>query len=187
MMRGALTNIVAFATMNGLPGTPIMSDITAPGLLRKPSAFSVSVTIDRAEEYFQGSPTAGTALRVDHQAAGAGVGLDLRPTTVLLFGNPSVATEVMQQEQRTGVDFPLSEYCCPASAVSVLDMGCVCTVLSDHGGLIAQWCWRARTLTATSASPGMTLRFSWAYVSWVGPVALRLRLRLRRCEGSWIG
>lgn len=40
----------------------------------------------------------------------AGVGLELRPTTVLLFGNPLVGTVVMQQEQRIGVDLPLSEY-----------------------------------------------------------------------------
>ena len=45
--------------------------------------------------------------RVDHAANARGVGLDLRPTTVFIFGNPQVGTRLMQCEQSSGLDLPL--------------------------------------------------------------------------------
>lgn len=45
--------------------------------------------------------------RVDHAANARGVGLDLRPTTVFIFGNPQVGTRLMQCEQTAAIDLPL--------------------------------------------------------------------------------
>ena len=45
--------------------------------------------------------------RVDHAANARGVGLDLRPTTVFIFGNPQVGTRLMQCEQTVAIDLPL--------------------------------------------------------------------------------
>ena len=45
--------------------------------------------------------------RVDHAAAAAGVGLELRPTEVVIFGNPSAGTLLMQEAQTMGIDLPL--------------------------------------------------------------------------------
>ena len=45
--------------------------------------------------------------RVDHAAAAAKVDLDLRPTEVLIFGNPSAGTLLMQSVQTIGLDLPL--------------------------------------------------------------------------------
>jgi uncharacterized protein (DUF302 family) len=45
--------------------------------------------------------------RVDHAAAAAKVGLELRPTEVLLFGNPRAGTLLMQAAQTIGIDLPL--------------------------------------------------------------------------------
>src|SRR5687768_1358022 len=45
--------------------------------------------------------------RVDHSANARGVNLDLRPTTVLIFGNPQVGTRLMQCEQSIALDLPL--------------------------------------------------------------------------------
>jgi len=45
--------------------------------------------------------------RVDHAAAAAKVGLDLRPTEVLIFGNPRGGTPLMQAAQTAGIDLPL--------------------------------------------------------------------------------
>ena len=45
--------------------------------------------------------------RVDHAAAAKKVGLDLRPTEVLMFGNPSAGTPLMQAQQTAGIDLPL--------------------------------------------------------------------------------
>lgn len=45
--------------------------------------------------------------RVDHAAGASGVGLSLRPTTLLLFGNPVAGTPLMQAAQTVGIDLPL--------------------------------------------------------------------------------
>src|ERR1700677_2345505 len=45
--------------------------------------------------------------RGDHAAAAAKVGLQLRPTEVLMFGNPRGGTLLMQAEQTIGIDLPL--------------------------------------------------------------------------------
>lgn len=44
---------------------------------------------------------------VAHGQAAAKSGLDLRPTHLLLLGNPEVGTKLMQADQRAGLDLPL--------------------------------------------------------------------------------
>jgi uncharacterized protein (DUF302 family) len=45
--------------------------------------------------------------RVDHAAGAAAVGMPLRPTEVVLFGNPKGGTVLMQDQQIAGIDLPL--------------------------------------------------------------------------------
>src|SRR5262249_56845935 len=45
--------------------------------------------------------------RIDHAAGAAEVGLSLRPTAVLIFGNAKAGTPLMQSNQTTGIDLPL--------------------------------------------------------------------------------
>jgi uncharacterized protein (DUF302 family) len=45
--------------------------------------------------------------RIDHAANAAAVGMPLRPTDVVLFGNPKGGTALMQDQQRAGIDLPL--------------------------------------------------------------------------------
>jgi uncharacterized protein (DUF302 family) len=45
--------------------------------------------------------------RIDHAAEAQKVGLRLRPTQVLIFGNPTAGTPVMQSQQTIGLDLPL--------------------------------------------------------------------------------
>jgi uncharacterized protein (DUF302 family) len=45
--------------------------------------------------------------RIDHAAAAAAAGMELRPTEVLIFGNPRAGTPLMQAAQTIGIDLPL--------------------------------------------------------------------------------
>jgi uncharacterized protein (DUF302 family) len=45
--------------------------------------------------------------RVDHAAGAASVGLPLRPTELVIFGNPLGGTALMQDQQSAGIDLPL--------------------------------------------------------------------------------
>ena len=44
--------------------------------------------------------------RIDHAANAASVGLSLRPTELVMFGNPAKGTELMLDEQSSGLDLP---------------------------------------------------------------------------------
>lgn len=44
--------------------------------------------------------------RIDHSSNAAAVGMDLRPTELLIFGNPKGGTPLMQDRQTTGLDLP---------------------------------------------------------------------------------
>jgi uncharacterized protein (DUF302 family) len=45
--------------------------------------------------------------RIDHAGAAEKIGMALRPTEVLIFGNPKGGTPLMQAAQTIGIDLPL--------------------------------------------------------------------------------
>jgi uncharacterized protein (DUF302 family) len=45
--------------------------------------------------------------KVDHAAGAASVGMELRPTLLIMFGNPKGGTPLMQVAQTSGIDLPL--------------------------------------------------------------------------------
>ncbi|HLY06973.1 MAG TPA: DUF302 domain-containing protein [Rhizomicrobium sp.] len=49
----------------------------------------------------------GILARIDHAGAAQKAGLTLRPTELLIFGNPKVGTALMQAGQTAGIDLPL--------------------------------------------------------------------------------
>ena len=56
-----------------------------------------------------GSPARNMAVfgRVDHAANATAAGMALRPTELVIFGNPKGGTLLMQDRQRAGIDLPL--------------------------------------------------------------------------------
>jgi uncharacterized protein (DUF302 family) len=71
----------------------------------KRSPHSVPETLDRLERVLvEGGCT--VMGRIDHSGHAAGAGLPLRPTQVLLFGRPSLGTQLMQAEQIVAIDLP---------------------------------------------------------------------------------
>ena len=76
------------------------------GLVIIKSDHSVTETLDRFESAIRKKGMTVFA-RVDHRKGAAGVGLELRPTEVLIFGNPKTGTLLMQGNQSAGIDLPL--------------------------------------------------------------------------------
>lgn len=85
---------------------PIAAAQAEGGLLTKKSSHSVTVTLDRLEAAARDKGIAIVA-RVDHASAAAKAGMDLRPTQVLIFGNPKLGTPLMQSNPQIGLDLPL--------------------------------------------------------------------------------
>jgi uncharacterized protein (DUF302 family) len=76
------------------------------GLTTISSAFSVRDTIDRLERIAT-SKGLRVFARIDHAAGAAEVGMTLRPTELILFGNPRGGTPLMLDQQTAGIDLPI--------------------------------------------------------------------------------
>jgi uncharacterized protein (DUF302 family) len=82
------------------------SALAADGLVHTQSPVSVQETMDRLEQLVETRDLTVFA-RIDHAAGAAKVGQTLRPTQLLIFGNPRGGTPFMQCAQSTGIDLPL--------------------------------------------------------------------------------
>jgi uncharacterized protein (DUF302 family) len=82
------------------------SQLFAADLITKQSAHSVSVTIDRLAAAVEGAG-AKVFARIDHAKGAASVDMELRPTQMLMFGNPKLGTPALLAGQTAGLDLPL--------------------------------------------------------------------------------
>jgi uncharacterized protein (DUF302 family) len=82
-----------------------MSNSPETGLLTIPSSLSVEDTVSQV---IQELNAAGMSVfaRIDHQENARAVGLSLRPTVVLIFGNPKMGTPLMQAYPSLAIDLP---------------------------------------------------------------------------------
>jgi uncharacterized protein (DUF302 family) len=76
------------------------------GLTTIKSSHRLKETIDRLEAAVKAKGLTVFA-HIDHAAGAAEVGLSLRPTELLIFGNAKGGTPVMQSNQTVGIDLPL--------------------------------------------------------------------------------
>jgi uncharacterized protein (DUF302 family) len=79
---------------------------TDPDLVTLPSAHGVTETVERLKALLAQKGIEVFA-HIDHAAGAEKVGLPLRPTQVLIFGNPKAGTPLMQSRQTIGLDLPL--------------------------------------------------------------------------------
>ncbi len=77
-----------------------------PALVTVPSRHSAAETLTRLEAALQAKGITVFA-RIDHAAGAAQAGMSLRPTMLVVFGNPAAGTPLMQADQRVGLDLPL--------------------------------------------------------------------------------
>ena len=76
------------------------------GLVSVQSQGSARETVDRLLAALAARKVTVFA-RVDHAAGAKSVGLPLRPTELVIFGNPQGGTALMQDRQTAGIDLPL--------------------------------------------------------------------------------
>lgn len=98
-------NIVRFAIL--IVGLVCATTVlAADGLITLKSPSSAPATMDRFEEIVKERGLKVFA-RIDHAAGAASVGKKLRPTEVIIFGNPQGGTPFMECAQSAGIDLPL--------------------------------------------------------------------------------
>jgi uncharacterized protein (DUF302 family) len=80
--------------------------VSAPGLITIASQHSVKDSLDRLEARLK-SKNIAVFARIDHSGGALAVAMALRPTELLIFGNPKAGTPLMQAAQTAGIDLPL--------------------------------------------------------------------------------
>ena len=78
----------------------------ADGMIEVKSAHSVKDTISKFEAIAK-ERGLNIFARIDHAAGAQKIGKTLRPTELLIFGNPQGGTPLMECAQTAGIDLPL--------------------------------------------------------------------------------
>ena len=75
------------------------------GVINVPSTFDVKETADRMENVLKEK---GMTIfnRIQHSEAAGKVGVELRDTELIIFGNPKVGSPLMKCQQMVAVDLP---------------------------------------------------------------------------------
>ena len=75
------------------------------GLISVKSSYDVEVTADRFESILKQKGMT-VFIRINHAAGAQKAGEKLRPTELVVFGNPKVGTPLMQCRQSVAIDLP---------------------------------------------------------------------------------
>jgi uncharacterized protein (DUF302 family) len=83
----------------------VSTAVAGDGLISVKSSHDVKVTADRLENILKQK---GMTVfnRINHSAGAQKVGKKLRPTELVVFGNPKVGTPLMQCNQSVAIDLP---------------------------------------------------------------------------------
>jgi uncharacterized protein (DUF302 family) len=80
--------------------------MTNNGIIDHPSTQSVDKTVEQLQQLLQAKSITLFAI-VDHSGEAAKVGLNMKPTKLLIFGNPKAGTPVMLAAPSIAIDLPL--------------------------------------------------------------------------------
>ena len=93
-----LLSLIAF-----MPSISLAAD---KGMISKKSKFSVKVTLDRLENVLRKKGIT-IVTRWSHHSGAKKVGINLRPTELLIFGNPKMGSHFFTSQQTAGIDLPM--------------------------------------------------------------------------------
>lgn len=105
-IRGALANFVEPLTIGAIKRNERKSVMTGEGLVSVVSAFDVDQTFANLKSIVEAAGPLTVLFELDHQANAASAGLTLRPTRLLVFGNPALGTPLMQDQRPVAIDLP---------------------------------------------------------------------------------
>lgn len=97
--------LILSAVLIGLGGS-----VVDDGLIRKPSDFSAKETINRLDARLKENGL--FTIRISHSDNAKKIedpekAVELRPTELLIFGNPALGSQLMHSRQEMGIDLPM--------------------------------------------------------------------------------
>src|SRR5688572_1083192 len=97
----ALVAGVLAMSLTALPAAAV-----SDGIVRVKSAYPVEETIERLKSDIAGKGIK-FFLEVDQAKLAADSGIELRPSTLLIFGNPPLGTQFITSNPNSGLDWPV--------------------------------------------------------------------------------
>lgn len=85
---------------------PSITQAAEKGMINKKSQFSVKVTLDRLEKVLRKKGIT-IVTRWSHNKGAKKVGIKIRPTELLIFGNPKLGSHFFTSQQTAGIDLPM--------------------------------------------------------------------------------
>ncbi len=98
--------LLALAIAAGLILPAARGQAEMPTLVTKTSAYNVANTVERLQAAIakRGATVFAT---IDHAAGAKSVGMDMEPSTLVVFGNPKLGTPFMLRKPIAGLDLPM--------------------------------------------------------------------------------
>lgn len=95
--------LIALSLIALIPTASMAAD---KGMVNKKSQYSVKVTLDRLENVLRKKGIT-IVTRWSHHAGAKKADIPLRPTELLLFGNPKLGSHFFTSNQTAGIDLPM--------------------------------------------------------------------------------
>ncbi len=98
--------LARFAASGGSSKTSTSTVMNEEGLVSIVSDADAATTLKRLKATITGNPKLSIMSEVDHAANASSVGMQLRFTSLVVFGNPAAGTPLMQQQRSAAIDLP---------------------------------------------------------------------------------
>ena len=102
----ALNQLVSTATNAEATETDAQEVGLHEGILNVRSNFDFETTYENLRSSIEANENLTIVVELDHRENAASVGMELRPTSVIMFGNPNLGTPLMQSTRSIALDLP---------------------------------------------------------------------------------
>lgn len=102
----ALNSLVGSAVNSKANQTNSQTVELHEGIISVESSLDFETTYSNLKSNIEANENLSIVAELDHQQNAASAGLELRPTTVIMFGNPNLGTPLMQSTRSIGLDLP---------------------------------------------------------------------------------
>jgi len=105
-VKGALASFAENATNSTVTENSSTGITNKDGIITLVSNNDFNTTFNNLRNSIVDNSNLEFVTDLDHQANAQSVGMDLRPTKVVIFGNPTLGTPLMKNTQTTAIDLP---------------------------------------------------------------------------------
>ncbi len=105
-LAACIATLLAFSAVSLARAESLSKPLETDGVIRVKSAYSFEETISRIKQ-----DIAAKGIRffdeIDQAKLASGAGVNLRPSTLLVFGNPPLGTQFITSNPNAGLDWPV--------------------------------------------------------------------------------